>query len=660
MMSGDSGPSTSTTSPPNGEISSDLATLSTAQIDDHKIATNTSGCCCNATTRKFASLAYVAFLFVTGVVFLVAANVDTDKQGITVGSSPVYRYLAVVLSVAILWMASFLIASSKRFSHDSRKKWFGSYIEPQQQLIPENLLVGVMFFGLGSSFMTMVELLEFVAKYNCSDKDPTMVLYYVLRMVFIYVQLYFFYKMSRKDFEKVLFCGHFFMMHLIAVNLATWIVTFVYDSAEELEDAEDHRNESTIQNSSQILFIWPRHWGTELHDRMNSTTRNCTDTVNALRSTAKSLEPYLYTFTMEYCLISAGLLLNAWLLLRGSSVPEGAGIESGVKKGVSSQSVAQKSQHVDLDGRKKLDSSCKQRNRYQKGKTRDDGGQHGNMKYTHLDTGCESDDWEKVNAENMPEVGTLWRFGFIFGLGYIPAFVAIIFNVIFSDDKEQDQLIYIGMQAFFFLSILVASCIGIVQIQKKEKNQKEKKEKNQEEEPHGQVDFILLAVSLVGVFFLDLLIIVASVCEAGGKYPSIAAFLIVTNFMELLCSTAFTLFVRRALQCELPEEKDATITSSASRIREVVSFLFMLNICFWVMYTFEVKKSNTVLAIVEKFYTKEVWFYLSHVVYPLAVFFYFHGSVCMVEILNHYSISKTKTSSSNSVSMSTSHAAIQA
>ncbi|CAB4002896.1 Hypothetical predicted protein [Paramuricea clavata] len=636
MSEEESRPSTSG-SPIENEVNpSDLANTSVANSDQEVTTSNTT-CCCDLSTRKFASLAYVAFVFISAVIFLVAAKVDTDKKGTPISAPSVYRYLTVVLFIGILWMATTIIGSFKCCLHAARQGWLAGHIEPVKELLPTRLLVGVMFFGLGSSFLTMVELLEYVAEYNCPHKDLTMLFYYIVRTIFIYTQLYFFYKLSGKS-EKLLIYSHFLMMHLIAVNLGTWIVTFVYDSAEELnnevEEDEILINQTTIHNST-ILFM-ARHWGA-LISTHNISLVPCYKTVKALKSTAKQMEPYLYTFTMEYCLISAGLLLNAWLSLRSSAQTTDQNGNERVEEGRTGSDGGR----TDSDERRGKGSKGQQTSRRGHGSTTQD---------SDMDTGFITDDSYVLveKPERMPEVGTLWRFGFIFGLAYIPAFTAIIINLFFSDDVENDRLIYVGMQCFFFLSILIASVFGILQL-----------EKINEGEPESQVDFILLGVALVGVFFLDLLIIVAAICETSES-PEIATLLIVTNITELLCSVTFTLFVRKALEHGLPERANEVVTNAAPNIREVVSFLFMLNICFWAMYTFEVKKSTQVVPLVEQFYTEEVWFYLSHFVYPLAVFFHFHGAVCMVLILGHYSISKSRTlSGSAAASMSLSHAAVQ-
>ena len=613
------GPSSSTT--PNEErTTSDLVTTLPGTPDHEVNQNNVSNGCCDFTTRKFSSLAWVAFIFAVAVIFLVAAKVETDNKGISIDDLPVHRYLTIVLAVSVVWMATSIIIPMC----PSKPNWLKKHTEPMKALVPTNLLIGVMFFGLGSSFMTMVEFIEYLAKYDCPSKDPTMLLFYIVRTLFIYTQLYFFYKLSRDNKEKLLIFSHFLMMHLIAVNLGTWLVTFVYDSAEELND-DNYKKAAIINgsivNSSMVFMI--RHRGVNLTSHKNVS--GCEKTVETLKSTAKTMEPYLYTFTMEYCLISAGLLLNAWRSLEGPTTR--AKERDNAEHGQDSSGTCLDRNGYEIlrdgNGRKRYTSSNggrSSRRQQQWGEvvSESDQGFMSDESYVHVEDGG-----------SIQEVGTLWRFGFIAGLAYIPAFTAIIFNMLFSDDLEQDRLIYIGMQFFFFLSIFLASLSGIWQLEKQKQNKGE----------HSQVDFVLLGVALVGVMLLDFLIIVASVCE-GKESPAIAIFLIVTNVTELLCSVVFALFVRKALQHKYvpsAEKPNEEVLKSASRIREVVSFLFMLNLCFWALYTFEVKKSNTVLAMVEQFYTKKVWFYLSHIVYPLAVFFHFHGAVCMVEVLGNFS-----------------------
>ena len=617
-MSDKTGPSTSASGSRNeGGRSSDPSSSSTAVAVQEAEA---NAACCGFTTRKFTSVAYLAFVFTLAGIFLVAAKVNTDKQGLKIDNQglPVYVYLTIVLVISILWMVS-TIASGCYLNWAQRH--MPSHVEPKKDLIPTRLLVGVMFFGLGSSFMTMVDFIEYLERHECYiDQNVAMLCYYVVRTVFIYTQLYFFYKLSRRS-ERFMFYSHFQLMHLIAVNLGTWIVTFIYDSAEELNDDPESSTGDHIRNSTMLFMV--RHWDTII----NANKTECYKMVETLESTAKKMEPYLYTFTMEYCLISAGLLLNAWLSLHNKD-----------------ETIDQQGHLNDLSGVKKAVQSGKYRGKQPKGKkqyhkisssTSQDSDVFPSGIHSYVDVDSDT------ASESMPEVGTLWRFGFIFGLVYVPAFFAIVFNMIYSDTKRKDHVIYLLTQFVFFVSILIACCIGIRKLESPRSPQ----------ESHSNVDFILLGGSLVGVVLLDMLIVLAAICEWSHS-PYVCACLLLANITELACSIAFTYFVRKAF--EIPGERNDSFNASAPTIREVVSFLFMLNICFWALYTFEVKKSNKILGIVEQFYTKKVWFYLSHFAYPLAVFFHFHGAVCMVEILNIYSVRKSQTMSSTSVSVTVS------
>lgn len=557
-MSGEEQPSTSASF--NDGRNSPESRNSPSAANPVQESINHNICC------RFSSVAWFAFFFTMAIIFLVVANVRADESaGLNVhGQLSIYGYLTVVHFFAIVWMIVSLLLPR------CREKCRTNHIEQRlkliPELIPERLLTGVMFFGLGSSFLSMIELIQYLDGHltnsDCNiSEDITMLTYYVVRTLFVYVQLYFFYKLSADPLRvKMLqFHGHFLFMHLIAVNLGTWIVTFVYDSIEELNEhsEEGSRAENETIHNSTISFM-ARHWGTVV--KPNETA--CYETVEALESAAKKMEPYLYTFTMEYCLISAGLLLNAW-----GSLSNGA------------------------------ENTDQQSNN----NTADDAGTSG----------------------STPEVNTtLWRFCFVFGLVYIPAFVAIVLNLLYSDDREQDQIIYVVMEFIFFLSIFVASFIGYYPL----------KTTLSQTKTHGEVDVVLLGAALIGVAFLDMLIIFASICE-WHKSPCFASCLIVTNIMELMSSIMFASFVQKAFKCS---SVHGTKYDFAPTIREVVSFLFMLNICFWALYTFEVKKSNMILDIVEQFYSESVWFYLSHFAYPLAVFFHFHGAVCMVEILKQF------------------------
>ncbi|KAB7507329.1 Otopetrin-3 [Armadillidium nasatum] len=65
--------------------------------------------------------------------------------------------------------------------------------------------------------------------------------------------------------------------------------------------------------------------------------------------------------------------------------------------------------------------------------------------------------------------------------------------------------------------------------------------------------------------------------------------------------------------------------------RELITFLVVANVALWLLETFEIK-SEEGNYYKYKFYGKETWTLLSHMTLPLALFYRFHSSVCLVDI----------------------------
>ncbi|XP_003741228.1 proton channel OtopLc-like [Galendromus occidentalis] len=64
--------------------------------------------------------------------------------------------------------------------------------------------------------------------------------------------------------------------------------------------------------------------------------------------------------------------------------------------------------------------------------------------------------------------------------------------------------------------------------------------------------------------------------------------------------------------------------------RELVTFLIIINLAMWVVFTFELKKADTLVA-APKFFG-ERWLYIGHTTVPLMLFYRFHSAVCFADI----------------------------
>ncbi|KAI3381878.1 hypothetical protein SNEBB_010177 [Seison nebaliae] len=68
--------------------------------------------------------------------------------------------------------------------------------------------------------------------------------------------------------------------------------------------------------------------------------------------------------------------------------------------------------------------------------------------------------------------------------------------------------------------------------------------------------------------------------------------------------------------------------------RETFTFLTVHNIALWFYHSFESKRLET-NPVQIKFFGIEIWTALTHFVCPIALFYYFHSSVCIANIWNH-------------------------
>jgi len=65
--------------------------------------------------------------------------------------------------------------------------------------------------------------------------------------------------------------------------------------------------------------------------------------------------------------------------------------------------------------------------------------------------------------------------------------------------------------------------------------------------------------------------------------------------------------------------------------RALVTLLLLLNLCYWVVCIFEVKKAEH-LPIHTEFYGELPWGIISNLCIPLIIFYRFHSTVCLSEI----------------------------
>lgn len=134
------------------------------------------------------------------------------------------------------------------------------------------------------------------------------------------------------------------------------------------------------------------------------------------------------------------------------------------------------------------------------------------------------------------------------------------------------------------------------------------------------MDFVLLLIPLPFYLLSNILSLIAEVNHAN--WTRVALLILIT--VQILVQTLFIVDAMhrcsqsRALRFQKPG-------------REFITFLVILNITSWIVYTFETKAAE-VYHNEPAFYGETVWMIVSHTTLPLMLFFRFHSSVCLADV----------------------------
>ncbi|KAH9373798.1 hypothetical protein HPB48_007480 [Haemaphysalis longicornis] len=139
--------------------------------------------------------------------------------------------------------------------------------------------------------------------------------------------------------------------------------------------------------------------------------------------------------------------------------------------------------------------------------------------------------------------------------------------------------------------------------------------------PITMLDDFLLCIPMPFYFAHATLVVIAEMSE-GGSYER----MLLQIFTVVQVVTQTPLIIDGLRRCS---------NSPALRYkkpgREVVSFLIVLNITMWIVYTFESKTVGKVFVGMQYFGLR-AWVFVEHTTVPLMLFYRFHSSVCLSDI----------------------------
>ncbi|XP_014679782.1 PREDICTED: uncharacterized protein LOC106819697 [Priapulus caudatus] len=105
--------------------------------------------------------------------------------------------------------------------------------------------------------------------------------------------------------------ARFGLMHLLATNLCVWVRTIAYEAVETSVTNTTWDHASPIINA----YFKEQSWNYTIEQTASQQNNEWTDDCNVTSSILeleRQIAPYLYPLTIEYCLISAGIMYMIW------------------------------------------------------------------------------------------------------------------------------------------------------------------------------------------------------------------------------------------------------------------------------------------------------------------------------------------------------------
>lgn len=143
-------------------------------------------------------------------------------------------------------------------------------------------------------------------------------------------------------------------------------------------------------------------------------------------------------------------------------------------------------------------------------------------------------------------------------------------------------------------------------------------------ELENNLDQILLLLALIGVYLFHVL------CSAAGAYRSstpLGALSLVVSIVTLFQSTIQTLFILNGLRRSAVTKSHEVMKPG----RQFVTFLIVSNTALWGINSFEILHAVSHPTAIDVFGFMP-WSIITHVTVPLAIFYRYHSTVCLVDI----------------------------
>ncbi|CAN8006620.1 unnamed protein product, partial [Ixodes hexagonus] len=201
--------------------------------------------------------------------------------------------------------------------------------------------------------------------------------------------------------------------------------------------------------------------------------------------------------------------------------------------------------------------------------------------------------------------------GIVVLLASIVVMVVFYVTVLSEEHNRTGVIVYLAQEGVLLSLAFMASILAYARIVVLDINS----------HPITFLDDFLLCIPLPFFFLHGMLVVIANL-QHGGSWARI----VLQIFAVIQVVVQTPLIIDGLRRCS-----NSHVLRYKKPGREIISFLIVINITMWIVYTFE-RKTAVRFFMGIRYYGLHAWVFVEHTTIPLMLFYRFHSSVCLADI----------------------------
>ena len=470
-------------------------------------------------------------------------------------------------------------------------------------------IIGIYIFGAGSITLDMLYLIKSsqCVKYGgqiepdgwemiSTSELVTNIIFNAIKVAFFVVQVSFLNRFSKLSLGKSRWLSNA-IFAILAANCCIWVFAFLEETHGLQGHDDDHKDGHYPGNKTHKMTKrfseGPRSSVTEEpHPDNDNLLVQCIHGNTSFGRYLDVVRPYLYPFTMEYSILSAGLLFHMWL-------PNHHDDHHG--------NIGKTEQMTDLSQGTREAGTADHR----------------------------PGEWDQsASSDLIQEPLRFRRCGLIFNFALVLTLIQVILAAMLYNHDNFQVILYLHYcyQLIFYILMLLACAIALVALRRTPITI-----------ASFTVEDFLLLVSSLGMFILFYFTFTASFTmivdgyqpEGLGAIPALIFVDSILNIVDVIVQTSLLIRASRIQPGMVVSNQDGSVLERNAPyvLAQTLSFLAICNLGQWGLDSFVEVKADEAFGTVQGFFFGESWGLIKHATYPLCIFYRFHSLIHIVNIL---------------------------